>query len=426
MEAQLPHYMKKFFLIVVAFFILAVIICAGIFYYNNLRGIGPAIGEPPQDITDLIPDKPLPPDEYKKAVNNTDFPLALSDGFAISIFAKNLVDPRVIIHSPNGGLLVSIPSQGKVVAVRDADGDGVANSNITVAEGLDRPHGLATKCDADNNCKLYIAESGGVNVYDFDSENSKAINGKRIIDLPAGGRHFSRTIMFMPYPNEDKLLVSVGSSCDTCYEDDYRRAAILIANSDGSDLKVFAKGLRNSVFMAINPATGEIWATEMGRDLLGDNLPPDEINIIKEGGNYGWPICYGKNIHDTLFDKNTYIRNPCLEPFETESYIDLPAHSAPLGLAFVPEEGWPEDYRHNLLVAYHGSWNRTDPAGYKIVRHKLDAEGNYLGEEDFLSGWLVNNKTSLGRPVGIIMNPSGVMYVSDDKAGVIYRIAIQQ
>ncbi len=164
----------------------------------------------------------------------------------------------------------------------------------------------------------------------------------------------------------------------------------------------------------------------MGRDLLGDNIPPDEINIIEEGKNYGWPICYGKNIHDDQFDKNTYIRNPCMEPFETPSSIDLQAHSAPLGLAFFPEEGWPEEYWHDLLVAYHGSWNRTEPTGYKIVRMRLDNEGKYEATEDFITGWLNGKNEALGRPVDILIQPGGLMYISDDKAGVIYRITYRE
>jgi len=174
--------------------------------------------------------------------------------------------------------------------------------------------------------------------------------------------------------------------------------------------------------MARSYVDGKIWATEMGRDGLGDNTPPDEINIIEKGKNYGWPICYGKNIHDTNFDKKTYIRNPCMVPLETPSYVDLQAHSAPLGLDFVPEEGWPESYWYNMLVAYHGSWNRSIPTGYKIVRINMDSKGKYLGTEDFITGWLTADGKKLGRPVDIKVSPGGTAYISDDQAGVIYRL----
>ena len=226
-------------------------------------------------------------------------------------------------------------------------------------------------------------------------------------------------------------MISVGSSCNVCFESDSRRAKILKYDTATGKTTDFAKGIRNAVFLAIHPVTGKIWATEMGRDLLGDDIPPDEINIISSPStssgqnsvpNFGWPICYGKNIHDAVFDKNIYIRNPCMEPFEIGSHIDLQAHSAPLGLAFFPEEGWPEEYWRNLLVAYHGSWNRTVPTGYKIVRFKLDAQGKVLsGPEDFMTGWLTT-EGALGRPVDILIEPGGKIYISDDKAGVVYLV----
>ncbi len=307
----------------------------------------------------------------------------------------------------------------------DKDNDGFAETHTDLISGLNKPHGIASRSQKNKSDTIYIAETDQVAMYDYDAATGKAINKKKIIDLPGGGNHFSRTIMFMPYPNQDKLLTSVGSSCNVCNEKDSRRAKILVSDFNGSNLKEYAHGLRNSVFMAIHPVTGKIWATEMGRDLLGDDIPPDEINIIEENKNYGWPICFGKNIHDAKFDTNTYFRNPCMEPFETPSYIDIPAHSAPLGLAFFPEEGWPKEYWHNLLVAYHGSWNRSEPTGYKIVRYKLDKEGNYLQAEDFITGWLKDGK-ALGRPVDIIIQPGGTIFVSDDFAGVIYKITYNQ
>lgn len=432
--------MKKYLLNIFLIIFTSVLIWAGYFYWENLRGISPAVKEPAEDIAEII--------EKIKTGQPVEMPLPMPPNFSISIYAKDLIAPRVLSYDPAGNLMVSIPLEGKVVALKDENGDGFAEKHIIIAESLNKPHGLAARCDVSENpenpkCQIYIAESDQVAVYDYDKQNLKAINKKKIVDLPGGGNHFTRTIMFtphlsstgeflretqsrkgagfMPYPDHDRLLISVGSSCNACNEKDFRRAKILSVNFDGSDFKTFAQGLRNSVFMAIHPVTGKIWATEMGRDFLGDNLPPDEINIINEGGNYGWPICYGKNIHDTNFDKNTYIRNPCMEPFEKPSYIDIPAHSAPLGLAFFPEEGWPEEYWYNLLVAYHGSWNRSEPTGYKIVRYKLDAQGNYLGEEDFVSGWFAKDG-ALGRPVDILIQPGGVIYVSDDKAGVIYKV----
>jgi len=403
--------MKIFFL---AFAVLLVI---GIFWqgiplWQNLQGIRPALFPPPEDIAELIEDAAQ---EYSDPEDSVDFPLTLPKGFSISIFARDLGPARVMAWDENGVLLVSITKEGKVIALPDRDKDGKADETVTVIENLNRPHGLVFQGE-----KLYIAESDQVAVYEYDDESFQTKNKKKVIDLPNGGQHFSRTILF---DDSDRLLTSVGSTCNACVESDWRRAAVLVSNADGSNVKAFASGLRNAVFMAIHPTTREVWVTEMGRDLLGDDLPPDEINILREDDNFGWPTCYGDNIHDTQYDRNTYIRNPCEEPFELPSYIDLQAHSAPLGLAFVPPSagGWPEQFRDDLLVAYHGSWNRTVPTGYKIMRFELDETGTYLGREDFISGWLKDGG-ALGRPVDILIEPRGIMYISDDKAGVIYRV----
>ncbi len=346
--------------------------------------------------------------------------LTIPAPFAIQVFAKDLGDPRVMVRDPAGKLVVSLPTEGKVVALPDVNADGVADNVIVVAEGLKKPHGIAF-----HDGKIYIAETDQVAAYDYDEESFRATGKQKIVDLPTDGynQHFTRTLHVLKEASGDRLLVSVGSSCNVCHENDPKRASILLMNFDGTNVTTFAKGLRNSVFMATNPSTGALWATEMGRDLLGDDIPPDEINIIKKGKDYGWPICYGKNIHDTAFDKNTYIRAPCTEPYEQPSVIDIPAHSAPLGLAFVPEEGWPAAYQFNLFVAYHGSWNRSEPTGYKVVRYKFAEDGTFLGVEDFLTGFFKDDEV-LGRPADILIEPNGMMFVSDDRAGMIYQITL--
>lgn len=346
--------------------------------------------------------------------------LTIPGPFTIQVFAKDLGDPRVMVRDPAGKLVVSLPTEGKVVALPDVNADGVADNVIVVAEGLNKPHGIAF-----HDGKIYIAETDQVAAYDYDEESFRASGKQKILDLPTDGynQHFTRTLHVQKEATGDRLLVSVGSSCNVCRENEPKRASILSVNFDGTNAATFAKGLRNSVFMAANPSTGALWATEMGRDLLGDDIPPDEINIIKEGKDYGWPICYGKNIHDTAFDKNTYIRAPCAEPYEQPSAIDIPAHSAPLGLAFVPEEGWPPEYQHNLFVAYHGSWNRSEPTGYKVVRYILGEDGALKGIEDFLTGFFKDDEV-LGRPADILVEPNGMMFVSDDRAGMIYAITL--
>lgn len=382
-------------------------VAAGFFYlyWQDFREVGPAVLPPPGDIGEVIEQTPA-----AEQRNIADFPLTLPEGFSISVFARDLGPARVMAWDPAGNLLVSITREGKVLALQDENGDGRADRAATVREDLHRPHGLLFY-----EGKLFIAESDQVAVYEYNAQTMRASHKEKIIDLPAGGGHFTRTIMRSP---DNRLLVSVGSTCNVCAESDWRRAAILSAARDGSDLKLFASGLRNAVFMTTHPQTGDVWVTEMGRDYLGDDLPPDEINIVREGKDYGWPYCYGKNVPDPF--GADIPASLCIgkEP----SHIDLQAHSAPLGLAFVPKNnGWPEEYGHNLFVAYHGSWNRSEPTGYKIVRFVLDERGNYMDEEDFISGWLRDDGV-LGRPVDILLQPGGVMYISDDHAGVIYRV----
>ncbi len=352
------------------------------------------------------------------------------DGFKLSIFAKDVPGARVIELGTRNELLVSETSEGKIVALTDTNGDGAADKQTVLVSGLHKPHGLAMNCaNVGGRCFLYVAERDELSRYEYYFGNPDVVDPlgpkEKLMSIASSitDRHFTRSLLFLPSPNEDTLLISVGSSCNVCHESDTDHAAILFYNIKTKAHGVYAKGLRNATFMTLDPIFGKVFATEMGRDNLGDNLPPDEINIIEKDKNYGWPNCYGKNVHDTNFDKNTYIRNPCLEPFETPSFIDLQAHSAPLGLAFIPEEGWPEDYWYNLLVAYHGSWNRSTPTGYKIVRIKMNAKGEYLGTEDFITGWLTEGGKKTGRPADIKVFSGGVAYISDDSAGVIYKLS---
>jgi len=321
----------------------------------------------------------------------------------------------------NGNLWVSQTKEGQISLLEIKDGEVINQS--TPFRSLKNPHGLAF--DPQDPFLLYFAEEDSITKVRTYSED----RGGKIADLPSGAGHFTRTLGFGP---DNRLYVSIGSSCNVCSEKDNRRAKIFSMNKDGSDFKEFASGLRNAVFFTWSYIDGRMWATEMGRDWLGDDLPPDEINIVEKGKWYGWPWFYGKNVEDYDFSprsRPSFVEEPEL------SYIDLPAHSAPLGLAFVPEDppsheatdgqgGWPEEYWYDLLVAYHGSWNRAEPTGYKVVRVKLDDQGNYLGIEDFISGWLTKDG-ALGRPVDILLQPGGIMYLSDDKAGVIYKITHQ-
>lgn len=403
-----------------------VAIAAGMFFWNDLRNYFPAFSNNPEE--ENAGDNGV---KQGGADGSTTvvagFPLSLPKGFSMSVYAKGLQGPRVMQFDAEGNLLVSLTESGVIAAIPEKRDGTTGADPVVLAERLNRPHGLALG-NLFNRYVLYVAESDQVSVYDYDPGAMKLANKKKIIDLPNGGNHFTRSLLFLPDSPIGKVFVSVGSSCDVCNEEDDARASVLVADADGNNLKKYASGLRNSVFMAVHPITGKIYATEMGRDYLGDEMPPDEVNIIEEGRDYGWPVCFGKNVHDESFDPPNFDLDtgekidPCVEPEKTPSFIDLPAHSAPLGLAFLSGNGWPNEFQNNLLVAYHGSWNRTTPTGYKIVRFRLDAEGNYRGEDDFITGWLDEESQVMGRPVAIVAKTDGTIYISDDQAGMIYRL----
>jgi len=343
-----------------------------------------------------------------------DIDLKLDKEFQIGVFAKDLGKVRDIVFSPGGVLIASVPESGKIIMLPDRNKDGIADEVNTIASRLERPHGVAFF-----NNYLYIAEETRVSRYYWTDQ--KLIGGvarleKKLFNLPKGGNHTSRTITF---DKSGTMYVSIGSSCDVCIEKHPFLASVIISDFEGKTPQIYAKGLRNSPFITINPDTQELWGTEMGRDFLGDNLPPDEINIIQNNKNYGWPLCYGEKVHDTKFDKNIYTDDPCYNTIPP--IFQIPAHSAPLGLQFIKSDKFPKSWQGDLLVSYHGSWNRSSPIGYKVVR--LDVEGNKIvKEEDFLTGFLQNGGAA-GRPVDLEFNNNGDLFLSDDKSGSIYIIS---
>lgn len=340
--------------------------------------------------------------------SDLDSPLNIPEGFRLAVFAKLKSSPRVLAVDPGGVVLASVPEDGKVIALPDMDEDGIADTVSDVASGLDDPHGIEFF-----EGKLYVAETGSVSRYDYDQDKFVAQNRQELFGLPSGGRHWSRTIRI----HNGKLYTSVGSSCDVCREKDDKRSAILVSNLDGSDLKLFASGLRNTVFFDFD-SQGRMWGNDMGRDFLGDNLPPDELNIIEAGKDYGWPFCYGKNVRDHKFDSGNTIN--CAE--SQRSTYDYPAHIAPLGVRFINSKMFSEDSQGDLLSVFHGSWNSSTPVGYKIV--KLDVSGKKVSEmADFISGWLKKGGDVLGRPVDLIFDNEGYLYISDDKANIVYILS---
>ena len=433
---------KKIFIISVI-----AVLFLGYFVFKNLKPLKPLLGQnsPQTEKPNLSPKG-----------NDLAF-LKIADGFKINVFAKDLEDPRVIAFDPKGRVLVSETKAGKITILENKD--GFAESKRALLNNLKLPHGLAFyKNPGDGKDYLYVAETNQVSRYAYNSKKGEIIDNKgtNIANLPGAGDdnstspsqggHFTRTIAFGPNYRKtsilkglldkeslssSKLYISVGSSCDVCVENTWKRAAILESDPEGSFTVEFAGGLRNSVFFTFHPITKEIWATEMGQDNLGENLPPDEINIVRVAGpehkfgarRFGWPFCYGNQIKNITFkpDKIDRIDLP-QDCSQTEAAtIEIPAHSAPLGLAFVTNPKWPKDWQNNLLVAYHGSWNRSVPTGYKVVKFAVDKEGKVLGIEDFITGWLTKGKV-YGRPVDLKFGPDGALYISDDGAGIIYRV----
>ncbi|GJM15235.1 MAG: L-sorbosone dehydrogenase [Thermodesulfobacteriota bacterium] len=339
------------------------------------------------------------------SVNN----LTVPEGFQIDEYATELGSPRFMALSPDNILFVTVIGDGTVVALPDRNMDGKSEEAITFIKGLKRPHGIAF-----HDGYIYVGETNQIVRYKYNGFE-KEHGEKEIIvsDLPTKG-HFTRTVSFGP---DGKMYVSIGSSCNVCIEKDKRRATIMRFNPDGTGGEIFATGLRNSVGLTWNSTTKDLWATDNGRDWLGDNLPPDEVNIIKENKDYGWPYCYGDKIPDPEFGNLERCKNT-IAPI-----VELQAHSAPLGLTFYEGKMFPPDYQDDLFVAFHGSWNRTIPTGYKVVRVKMK-DGEPQGVEDFASGWMTVTKKS-GRPVDVLVGKKGELYISDDLGGIIYRITSQ-
>jgi glucose/arabinose dehydrogenase len=337
--------------------------------------------------------------------------VTLPPGFRLELFASGLSGARFMTLDPSGTLLVSLPRQGRVVALPDRDGDGRSDAVVTVVEGLDLPHGLAFR-----DGQLYVAETGRVQRFRYATSTHRASEPVVVVpSLPVGGGHWTRTLAFGP---DGRLYVSVGSSCNVCREKDTRRAAIVRYNADGTGEHLFATGLRNAVGLAFQPQTGVLWATVNERDWRGDDLPPDYVTQVKDGAFYGWPDCFASRRGVVIDPELTPKGERCRQM--TQPTLEIQAHSAPLGLAFYTGEQFPREYRGSLFVAYHGSWNRSVPTGYKVVR--IPFAGGVPGTvEDFATGWLQGDRASR-RPVDVAVAADGALYLSaDDIYRIVYR-----
>jgi glucose/arabinose dehydrogenase len=326
--------------------------------------------------------------------------LVVPEGYEASVFAEGLATPRFMALAPDGSLIVAERGADRIVALRDGDADGVADETIEVGKGFEGAHSVAFEADG----SLLVA--GETTLFRLQlgpdlRERSRSV----VLDGLTTGGHSTRTVAVLP---DRQILLSAGSSCNACYEPDSRRAAIDILPTDGGTSRVYMKGLRNAVGVWVDPATGRIWATNMGRDLLGDDLPPETLYEVVDGADAGWPRCHAGSIVDPQFGGNGAC-DGVAQPAAT-----FGAHTAPLALV-----GW----EGNLVIAFHGSWNRSVKTGYDVLW--LPWDGQPTGEpEPLATGFLpAGAEGALGRPAGLAVGADGALYVSDDKAGFIYRIA---
>lgn len=340
--------------------------------------------------------------------------LTLPAGFTVRYYATGLAGVRFMAIGPDGSVYASIPRNGEVVRLVDLNGDGVAERKTTVLSGLDRPHGLAF-----HDGWLYVAQSASVARVRLKPDGSADGAPVQLARYSGGGNHWSRSIAFGA---DGKMYITVGSTCNVCVESDSDRATVLQFDADGSHGRIFSRGLRNPVGIAVEPSTSAIWVSQNERDNLEpshEDLPPDEINILQSGGDFGWPYCYsqaGRAVANPEY--NDAVRCAGTIP----AALDLQAHSAPLGMSFLAAATkFPAEYRGDLLLAFHGSWNRSVPTGVKVVRVRV-ANGRPVSYEDFITGWLKPDGTRWGRPVGIVVAADGAVLISDDAGGAIYRV----
>lgn len=334
--------------------------------------------------------------------------LRLPDGFEISVYAE-VPEARSIRLAENGVLYVSNRRGGNVYAAVDSDDDGFAETVYTIASGLTLPNGIALK-----DGSLFVAETHRVTRYD-DIANNLADPPEPVVvvaDLPEEGWHGWRYLDFGP---DGRLYMAIGAPCNAC-ERPEPYASIISMKADGSDRQTVARGVRNSVGLDWHPETGELWFTDNGRDHLGDDSPPCELNRVTEQGlHYGFPYIHGGDVLDPELG----------EGHDPADYVAparrLGPHVAPLGMEFYRGHSFPPEYSNQIFVAEHGSWNRSEKIGYRISLIRLDSAGTATSYETFIDGWLQGDE-AWGRPVDLENMPDGSLLISDDKAGVVYRV----
>ncbi|NDK55188.1 PQQ-dependent sugar dehydrogenase [Pontibacter fetidus] len=353
-------------------------------------------------------------DEPSEPVDSSLAKIKLPDGFKIAYYARDVENARSMALSPSGVLFVGTRSNDKVFAIVDKDKDGKADETITIASGLNSPNGVALK-DGD----LYVAEISRIIKFPKIEQNMRNNPKYEVVydKYPSDTHHGWKYIAFGP---DGKLYVPVGAPCNVCKEENPVYATITRLNADGSGMEIFAEGVRNTVGFTWHPTSKELWFTDNGRDMLGDNIPNDELNHApKKGMHFGFPYCHEGEIPDPEFGKNRNC-DEFVKPVQK-----LGPHVAALGLKFYTGSMFPEQYKNQLIIAQHGSWNRSEPLGYRLMTVSLDENGKATNYKSFAEGWLQNGK-AWGRPVDVMVMPDGAILVSDDTNNAIYRISYNE
>lgn len=336
--------------------------------------------------------------------------IKLPDSFSISVYAE-VPNARSMTLSPSGVLYVGNRAEDKVYAVTDDNKDGKADKVYILASGLNTPNGVAFK-----NGHLYIATISSILKLENVEVNLANPPAPKVVydKLPTDKHHGWKFIAFGP---DGKLYIPVGAPCNICKSDNNIYSTITRMNDDGTGFEIFAEGIRNSVGFAWHPASKEMWFTENGRDMMGNDVPRDELNHAPAAGmHFGFPFCHEGSIPDPEFNIGTNC-NDYTPPVEK-----LGAHVAALGMRFYKAAMFGDAYKNQVFIAEHGSWNRAEPLGYRVSLVKLDTTGRSLGYSTFADGWLQADGKVLGRPVDVEVMADGAMLISDDYSGVIYRV----
>ncbi len=345
-------------------------------------------------------------------------------GFKVELYAGGLERPRLLRTAPNGDVLAALTQAGKIQLLRGLDASGKAARSTVFASGLNKPFGIAFYPPGGQPKWIYVANTDSIGRFAY-SDGDEQVRGpaERIAGLPGDGGHSTRDIQFSP--DGRTLYASVGSTSNIDDPDttpgERNRADILAFNADGSGMRVYASGIRNPVGLAIQPGTaGTLWCSVNERDLLGDNLVPDFITHVQDGGFYGWPWWYiGAHQDPRHAGKRRDLKDKVIVPD-----VLLQPHNASLQLTFYDGGQFPAEFRGDIFAAEHGSWNRSTRAGYEVIRVPLHQTGSASGEyEDFVTGFVLENGDVWGRPVGVTVAGDGSLLVSDDASGSIWRVS---